>query len=98
AASAAALGGYLLFRNPTFALIGFGAIILATAEYWLPQKCRFDRNGASLRCGISVTSIQWSDVKSAILDEGGVRLTPLSEEGKLSPFRGVYLRFAGNRE
>src|SRR5947209_6885403 len=83
AAAIAALIGYALFKNVAFALIGFGVIILATAEYWLPQKCRFDRNGASVRCGISVTAIQWNDVKSSVLDDGGVRLSPLSKEGRL---------------
>ena len=64
-----AFAGWLLFHNVAFALIGFVAIGASTAEYWLPQKYKLDRNGASAQCGISVSAIQWSDVKQVLPDE-----------------------------
>jgi len=90
--------GYLLFHSVALTMIGFLVVVGSTTEFWLPQKLKLDRNSASLRCGISVTSIQWRDVKRVIEDGAGVRLTPLSEDNRLSPFRGVYLRFANNRD
>src|SRR5947208_838957 len=93
-----ATAGWLFFHNVAFALVGFIAIAASTAEYWLPQKYQLDRNGASARCGISVTAIQWSDVKQVIPDERGVKLSPLTGNGRMNEFRGVYLRFNDNRE
>ena len=94
----AAAGGWLLFHQILTALVGFFVIALATAEYWMPQKYKVDKTGASARCGLSVTAIEWEDIKRVIPDEKGVKLSPLSSDGRLSPFRGVYLRFADNEE
>jgi hypothetical protein len=94
----AALAGWFLFHQVGFSVLGFAAIAGATAEYWTPQKYKLDRNGATARCGISVTAITWSDVNEIFPDAGGVKLSPLSQESRLSPFRGVYLRFSDNRE
>ena len=93
-----ALIGLFLFHHWFFALIGFAAVAGSTAEFWAPQKYKIAENGATARCGFSVSAIAWSDVKRAISDEEGVKLSPLEKDGKLSPFRGVYLRFGDRRE
>lgn len=94
----AGTAGYLLFRQVLVALIGFGAIIASTTEVLLPTKFRIDSSGVRAHCGFSVTSLDWSNVKRIIPDEVGVLLSPLAEAGRLDAFRGVYLRFAGNRQ
>ncbi len=93
-----ALAGWLLFHSIGLALVGFIAIGAATAEYWMPQFYKLDRNGASARCGMSVTAILWNDVKQVIPDERGVKLTPLTGNGRMNEFRGVYLRYDNNRD
>jgi hypothetical protein len=98
AALFAGLLGLLLLNNVLFAIIGFVAIMGATTEYWLPTRYKLDGNGASLRCGISVTSIDWSAVKRIVETDEGVKLSPLEQPSKLSTFRGVYLRYADNKE
>jgi hypothetical protein len=90
--------GALLFRGFVFPLVGFAAILIATAEYWLPQNYKIDEAGASSRNGFAVTSISWSDVKRVTEDGEGVKLSPLEKDTPLSPFRGVYLRFRSNRQ
>lgn len=94
----AGLAGWFLFQHPLMSLIGFGAIVAFTTDYWLPQRFKLDGNGASMRCGISVTSIEWSAVKRALPTEEGLHLSPLAKDGRLDSFRGVYLRFSNNRE
>lgn len=98
AASIAALLGWALMRNPVSAIFGFGAIVISTAEYWLPQKFKIDETGASRKCGPSLTVMEWPNVKHVLTDNQGVRLLPVSPDSRLSPFRGVYLRFAENRD
>ncbi len=90
--------GMALLHHPIGAILGFLMIGGATTDYWLPQKFTIDGTGASLRCGISVTSLAWADVQRVVASEDGVKLSPLTEATRLSPFRGVYLRFARNRD
>ena len=94
----AGLGGWLIFNQALYALIGFAAIAVTTGEYWLPQKYKLDQNGASAKCGLSTTAIEWENVKRVIPDDNGIKLSPLETEGKLAPFRGVYIRFGDKKE
>lgn len=97
-ASFAGIFGYLLFRQPIFGVIGFFAIMLSTTEVFLPTRYRMNSDGVRAQCGMSVTSLDWSNVKRVIPDQAGVLLSPLAQKSRLDAFRGVYLRFAGNRE
>lgn len=89
----AALLGWLLFHHALYALIGLFAILGSTTEFWAPIHCVMDEKGASLRCGISVSAIEWANVKRAIVFENSIKLSPLETDSKLSEFRGVTLRF-----
>ena len=89
----AALVGLLAFQNIIFAVIALVAVLASTAEFWMPLQYKLDKNQAAVRCGFSVTAIEWSNVRRVITSEEGWKLSPLKEETRLSPFRGVYLRF-----
>jgi hypothetical protein len=99
---AAALGagavGVLWLQQPIFGFIGIGAILGSTTEFWLPIRYVLDEKGASMRCGISVSAIEWSDVRRVLVTDEAVKLSPLESESKLSPFRGVTLRFGDRRD
>ncbi|MFY9233795.1 MAG: hypothetical protein WAO58_04965 [Fimbriimonadaceae bacterium] len=94
----AAAAGLILMNSIAFAALGVLIILAATTDYWLPVKYRVDAKGCGLKCGLSVSSIEWSNVKRILLDADGAKISPLAESSRLGPFRGVYLRFAGNRE
>jgi hypothetical protein len=80
------------------AAVGAVAIFASTAEIWLPSKCRLTQLDASTRIGLSQTVIRWENVVRLIDTENGVRLSPLAKSSRLDAFRGVYLRFCGNRD
>jgi hypothetical protein len=88
--------GFALMRNALIGVLGFAIILASTAEFWLGTVYRIDAGGATARTGISPTSMTWSDVKRAIVTAEGVKLSPLGEDGRLSPFRGVFLRFGSD--
>ena len=90
--------GLVLFKNVLFGAIGLVAILAATAEFWLGVSYKVDAKSASARCGLSLTSLDWTDVKRADLTEEGVKLSPLGTAGRMEAFRGVYLRFGTERE
>lgn len=95
---AAGLAGLYVLGHPLFALLGIAVIFVSTAELFLPVKFRIDGNEARQACGISVTAIKWADVKRLIPQDDGVRLSPFDEQNRLDAFRGVYLRYAGNKD
>lgn len=98
AASVAGLGGWLVMRSPFFALLGVLFILASTTDFWLPVRYRLDEKGASLKCGVSQSAIDWPMVKSIVENNEGVKLSPLKPGGRLEAFRGVYLRFENNRD
>jgi len=100
AAVIAAVGGWLLLRSPLFAVLGLIFILGSTTDFWLPMRYRLDEKGASLKCGVSMSAIEWPNVKSVMETTDGVKLSPLAGEGKsrLEAFRGVFLRFENNRD
>lgn len=94
----AGLVGVFLLASIVMGVIGFVAIMLATADFWMPIRYRIDDTEASARVGLSTTAMQWDKVKRALVSETGVKLTPLEQDSRLSEFRGVFLRFDGNKE
>lgn len=87
-----------MFGNPVMAAIGFLAIVLSTAEFWLPIQFRLDQEGAQRRLGLSLSRIEWSDVRRVLEHESGFKLSPLEGEGRLDPFRGLFVRTEANHE
>lgn len=98
AACAAGLIGLNLFNSILLGIVGFLAIILSVAEMFFPLKYRIDEKGVSVRCGISVTALEWSDAKRIVELEDAVRVSPLERPSRLDPFRGVLVRFSGNEK
>lgn len=79
--------------GPLIGIVGFAIILGATAEFWLGSQFRIDAEGASVRTGASTSRIKWAEVKRVVVTDEGMKLSPLADEGRLSPFRGVFLRF-----
>jgi len=90
--------GYVLFKNLVFGLLGFAIILFTTVEYWLGVSYKLDEKGASARCGASLTSMDWADVKRAMATDEGIKLSPLGNSGRMDAFRGVFLRYGKERD
>jgi hypothetical protein len=88
----AGLVGFLILRSPVLGMLGFATIAGTTSEYWLGTHYILDVNGATARCGPSVTSMEWSAVKRVIVKGSQIRLSPLPAESRMDAFRGVLLR------
>ncbi len=86
-------------KSPLLGLIGTAAVLGSTAEFWLGTTFRLGKLEATRRCGLSLFGIRWEDVKLVRLQGSEIRLSPLTEEGKWSEFRGVRIRtLPQNRE
>ncbi len=90
--------GVLLFKNVLFGVLGLAIILGTTAEYWLGSSFKLDSKSASARVFLSLTSLDWTDVKRAIASDQGIQLSPLESAGRMDTFRGVFLRYGSDRE
>lgn len=91
--------GLFVFRQPLLGLLGLAMILGATADHWLGTRFTLDAKGATAKTGLSVTAMEWKDVRR-ILEQGReIRLSPLESPSTLDSFRGVGLvPTAENRE
>ena len=92
------VGATALSLNWITGLVAVAVIFASTTELFLPIRYSLDRNGATSRCGMSVNQIEWERVQRMIETDDGIKLSPFSAPSRLEAFRGVYLRFAGNRD
>lgn len=87
-----------------WALGGLGAAVVivallgSLADFLFPVTCTLTRGGASCRMLLKGSEIGWENVRRVYLDDLGIKLSPLRRVSRLEAFRGVYLRFDGNRD
>jgi hypothetical protein len=94
----AGLLGFFFLHGLLGFVLGFCIIWISVADFWMPLHFQINGTEASRRCGISVTSLAWDQVKRVYEVPGGLKLTPLEEDGRLEAFRGVTLLYDGNAE
>lgn len=90
--------GLVIGGHPLLGLFGFLAIFFSTPELHFPCRYKLTDTIAQVRCGASWQEIEWAKVRRAIEGPDGIKLSPFEKRSRLEGFRGVYLRYAGNRE
>ena len=92
AAGVAGTLGYALFHDLAIAIVGVCVILFATAEFWLGTRFKLTEKSATSKCGLSVTEVQWSDIKHIAVEGQRITLSTVREKSPLAQFRGVSLR------
>jgi hypothetical protein len=87
-----------LFGSLPLALLVSIALFGATSEFLLPIQYRLTPEAAELRNGLARRRMAWTEVRKAYLAEDGIKLSPLDYPSRLEAYRGLFLRFADNRE
>lgn len=87
----AGLIGWFGFGRPLFGVVGMAMILGSTADYWLGSRFTLDAKGATAKTGLSVTAMDWSEVRRVLVKGREVRLSPLALASGLDSFRGVGL-------
>lgn len=98
AAVTGGLLGWLLSGALWMAFLGFLVILTSLADFLLPIHYTLDEQGAKSRCGFIGSEIRWENVKRVIEGDDGIKLSPLEKSSRLAPFRGVFLRYNGNKQ
>ncbi|MGC8864059.1 MAG: hypothetical protein ACP5R5_14980 [Armatimonadota bacterium] len=68
------------------------------ADFLFPVTYEITPKGVVCRMLLKQAEITWPEVRRCYLDDYGIKLSPLERPSRLEAFRGVYLRFAGNKE
>ncbi|MCC6484445.1 MAG: hypothetical protein IT209_06310 [Armatimonadetes bacterium] len=80
------------------AVVVGAAIVASVADYLFPVHYFISAKSAGARCLFSRSEIGWENVRRIWLAGDGVKLSPLSVRSRREVYRGVFLRFAGNRQ
>jgi hypothetical protein len=80
-----------LLRFPALGAVGAALIFASTMEAFTGCKYRLDSKQASRRVGLSVSALEWTQIKRVVGSEEGILLSPLPEPSTLEAFRGVFL-------
>ncbi len=82
--------------------VGSIAVVLvllgSVAEFVFPVRYRITSTKAVCTTVLKTTEVEWFQVRKCFLDENGIKLSTVGGRTRLEAFRGVYLRFNGNRE
>ncbi len=73
-------------------------LIASLADFLFPVQYEITLDGAQCRMIHKRSEIRWEKVNNCYIDDVGIKLSPLPENSRLEGFRGVYLRFAGNKD
>lgn len=92
---AGAAAGYG-FQNLLLGLLAAALLTASVADYLFPVRYRLDETGIHVRGLLHRRRMEWRQVRRAVKDELGVKLSPLPHRSRLEAYRGIYLWFAGN--
>jgi len=94
----AGLSGWLLFHSLLLVLMGMFFIFTSVSEFLLPIHYQLSQQKVSAAWGWTKMEMEWNQVKQVFHSSNGVRLSPLTNQGRLNAFRGVQLCFTKDKE
>ena len=89
--------GYF-YREGVWVLLAIVLLSGAVAPYFVITRYRLDEEGVSIKRYVTTMKKRWGELRSYYPDKNGVLVSPFAKPSRLENFRGVYLRFGGNRE
>ncbi len=75
-------------------LILFGSLI----SFYFPTRYKLTDKKIRVRSIVQNTTQDWEKFRSYYPDKNGILLSPFLRRSRLENFRGVYIRFEGNRD
>lgn len=91
------VAGYIFTHSLLVLAVTLFLFVSSLVEYLFPIRYELTSRGASAYTLLGRTTIEWERVRKYYIDDYGIKLSPLASQGRLEPYRGVYLRFGRNR-
>lgn len=88
---------YFSFNSATFLILSIAFLFISLSPFFFPTTYTFQDDSVLVKSFFRKFSRQWDSFKSYYPDKNGVLLSPFISPSRLENFRGVYIRFEGNR-
>ncbi|MDP6778292.1 MAG: hypothetical protein QGI83_16170 [Candidatus Latescibacteria bacterium] len=89
---------WLSFGGWSYGLLSFCLLTGALLRFYVPTRYRLDDDGVEVSfLGVERVT-PWSRIRRIRSDRRGAFLSPFDRPSRLDAYRGVYLRFSGNRD
>lgn len=92
------VGVGVIYREVIWVFLAVVLLLGAVAPFFVITRYRLDEEGVSTQRYFATTRKRWAELRSYYPDQNGVLVSPFSRPSRLENFRGLYLRFGGNRE
>jgi len=89
---------YLLTYSVLFTVLSFVIMLGSLAAFFFPTHYRLSEEEIIVKTTTQNLHKKWSQYRTFYPDKNGVLLSPFARPSRLENFRGIYLRYAGNRE
>ena len=88
---------YLSFSSATFLILSIVILAISLSPFFFPTTYTFQDDCITVKSLLRKSSRNWDSFKSYYPDRNGVLLSPFISPSRLENFRGLYIRFEGNR-
>lgn len=93
-----ALALYDITSNAAWSVLSVFVLAIGVHDFLLPTEYHLNETGVESQVWFFRRHKPWSGLRSFYTDKNGVLLSPFPGRSRLEGFRGIYLRFDGNRE
>ena len=73
-------------------------LLVFFSDIYLPTTFTIDERGVAVERRFHKRRFEWAKIRSAADERKGLFLSPFATKTRLENFRGVFLKYAGNRE
>lgn len=88
---------YLFFQSFFYVILSVVVLLCSLSSFFLPVRYAFYSDRVTIHFFLGKRSKPWSVFKHYYVDKNGVLLSPFPKPSRLDTFRGMYIRFGGNR-
>lgn len=89
---------YLNTQSVAWTVFSVLVLLLGVIDFIAPMEFHVDEWGVRSRILFYRRRKPWSALRTYHPDQNGVLLSPFSKRSRLETFRGMYIRFADNRQ
>lgn len=89
---------YELTASVVFSTVAALVLWGSLSQFFLPTRFELTDKGVRIKYTISSVRKEWKLFRTYYVDKNGVLLSPFVRPSRLENFRGIYVRFAGNKD
>jgi hypothetical protein len=89
---------YLLSYSPFLAALSALILFGSLGSFYFPTRYLFYNDHLLVKTKLQTLRKEWHDYRSFYPDKNGVLLSPFGRPTRMENFRGLYVKFSGNRD